>query len=422
MDSVSCEGVGLGVGVDLSKDEVAVMRQKMASISRAMAVAEFGMDGVLQDVNQVFLDTIGYAREDVLGRHHSMFVMPEERSSGDYMAFWRALAVGQYQSGCYCRVAAGGRPVWLQASYNPVLDDDGRPFKVVKVALDVTAGQRALVEGRAVASRLAVASEGLSVTGASLVAGAEKTLCETERVSTEVANVDREVQSVATSVVELDAGSKQIALSAQEAAAVASQSVALAAEVGAALERLAARSAEIEEVVKVISTVAQQTNLLALNAMIEAARAGDAGRGFAVVAGEVKELANETASSSERIRDMVAAIQGRTEEAVVAAQKVSDIMASIDMMQATVASAVEQQSAATSEISASLAEASSGCSRIGECVASVVSVASDSRGCALETKSAADDLNELAVGLGGLVAKKEGGEGKGLSPVIPGGS
>ena len=111
---------------------------KVAAIGRAQAVIEFQMDGTIISANQNFLDALGYTPAEIQGKHHSMFVEPGMRDSADYREFWASLNRGQFQSAEYRRIGKGGREVWILANYNPILDEDGKPFKVVKFATDVT--------------------------------------------------------------------------------------------------------------------------------------------------------------------------------------------------------------------------------------------------------------------------------------------
>ena len=112
---------------------------QLAAISRSQAVIEFALDGTILQANANFLNTMGYALEDIKGKHHSMFVEPGYRQSAEYKSFWQRLGGGEFDSGQYERIGKGGKVVWIEATYNPILDKGGKPFKVVKYATDITA-------------------------------------------------------------------------------------------------------------------------------------------------------------------------------------------------------------------------------------------------------------------------------------------
>jgi methyl-accepting chemotaxis protein len=191
---------------------------------------------------------------------------------------------------------------------------------------------------------------------------AEETSSQATLVSAASEQVSKSVQTVASGTEEMTASIREIAKNASEAARVASGAVKVAENTNQTISKLGDSSTEIGKVIKVITSIAQQTNLLALNATIEAARAGEAGKGFAVVANEVKELAKETAKATEDISQKIESIQGDTRHAVSAISEINGVISKINDYQNTIASAVEEQTATTSEISRNVNEAAHGSS------------------------------------------------------------
>jgi len=508
--------------------ELLDLRGQIAALHKAQAVIEFDLDGTIRTANENFLHCLGYTLAEIQGKHHSMFVDPTESRSRDYRQFWQELADGRFRAGEFRRIGKGGREIWIQATYNPVSDAQGRPVKVVKFASDITAmvAQRAInlrfasmtdnspintmfadldltirymnkaslrtlqtlqkllpipadrIVGQSIdifhknpahqrqiladprnlprrakiqlgheildllasavhdeqgqllgtmvtwevitdrerveqkvaetAKALTGAAAGLASTSSQMSAGAEETSAQASTVSTAAEEVSSNVQTVATGIEELEASIKEIAKNASEAAKVATKAVEIAGTTNGTMNKLGASSAEIGKVIKVITSIAQQTNLLALNATIEAARAGEAGKGFAVVANEVKELAKETARATEEIGQKIEAIQTDTKGAVTAIGEISTVIGRINDIQTTIASAVEEQTATTNEISRNITEAAKGSSEIAKAVTGVAQAAKDTAEGATSTQRAAGELTELAAGLQRLVDRSGG--------------
>ncbi|WP_229730671.1 methyl-accepting chemotaxis protein [Egicoccus halophilus] len=252
-------------------------------------------------------------------------------------------------------------------------------------------------------------SEELAAVSAQVSAASEETATQANVVAAAGEQVSHNVQTVATAVEELSASVREIATSSAEASRVAADAVRTAEVTNGQIAQLGDSSAQIGRVIEVITSIAEQTNLLALNATIEAARAGEAGKGFAVVAGEVKELATQTAKATEEIGSRIAAIQAETGQAVTSIGEIGQVIARIADMQTTIASAVEEQTATTNEISRNVAEAARGSAEIAENIVSVAQAAGETSQGSARTQQAATELREVAGELQALVDGRAGG-------------
>nr|WP_294502693.1 PAS domain-containing methyl-accepting chemotaxis protein [uncultured Rhodopila sp.] len=312
LDGVPFKVVKFGTDVTEARMESANAQGQIQAIHRSQAVIEFSLDGTILTANENFLRATGYALNEIAGQRHAMFVPAAERDTPEYRAFWSALAKGEFRAGEFKRIGKGGGEIWLRATYNAIFDLNGKPFKVVKFATEVTSQVVARVQFNELIESVAAAAHQLSSS------------------ITEISSTMVRSQETATSAV---------------------QRVASADE---STQRLNAAAQAMGRVVDLINNIAGQINLLALNATIESARAGEAGRGFAVVANEVKTLANQARAATEEIVKEINGIRSISGDVVAA---LSGIRQSIDAVSEFVTSttaAVEEQSTVTGTISANM--------------------------------------------------------------------
>ena len=336
---------------------------RMAAISKVQAVIEFTPDGVILDANDNFFAAMGYRREEIVGRHHRIFVDPRYADSPEYQQHWRKLRAGESLIDSYHRVGKNGHLVWLQAAYCPIRNLDGEVIKVIKFAYDISdllklgAGLSSLSK-RDLQIRLDepfaptfdrlrldynAAVETLDDAIGSAIRSTSNVAESSAEIVGGVADLSRRTESQAAALEETAAALRnstanvaKTAENAQAANAVvgaakaeAEKSGAVVAQAIEAMGRIERSSSEIASIIGVIDEIAFQTNLLALNAGVEAARAGDAGRGFAVVASEVRALAQRSAEAAKQIKALIAASGSDVKDGVRLVRQTGDALGAI---------------------------------------------------------------------------------------------
>lgn len=317
---------------------------QIAAIDRSLAVIEFDTDGTIRQANENFRRAMGYTREDVLGKHHRMFLTADASTAPAYSALWESLRRGEFRAGQFKRLTKGGREAWLEASYNPIFDENGKVVKVVKFATDITAQQELLANLKALIDK-----------NFSAISGAVSQSSDQTRLAAEaVKKSSGTVQSMATGVEELAGSVHEIASMMARSSTATESAHNQVANAAQAIQQLADTSSAMGGVVELIRNIAAQINLLALNATIEAARAGEAGKGFAVVAGEVKSLAQQVANATGQIAHEIDELQVVSKNVVDSLGTISGAVDTLRQLVTSTASAVEEQSAATQGLSSGM--------------------------------------------------------------------
>lgn len=383
---------------------------QLAAIGKSQAVIEFTLDGIVLNANDNFLNVLGYSLSDIKGKHHGMFVDAAHRQSAEYKVFWDRLGRGEYDTGQYKRIGKGGKEIWIQASYNPILDANNKPFKVVKYATDVTdqvnnahamklavdqvqeavkaavdgdLTQRIPMDGKTGLLEILCGDINSLIEGMNDIVGQIKTAADeiftsaseisngnsdlSSRTEQQAANLEETASSMEelTSTVKLNAdNAKQANVLAEQASTVAMQGGELIQQVVSTMNAINESSQKISDIIGVIDGIAFQTNILALNAAVEAARAGDQGRGFAVVASEVRTLAQRSANAAKDIKGLISdsvkkiengnTLVGKSgdtmKEIVTSIKRVNDIMAEIAAASAEQSKGIEEVSNAVSQM------------------------------------------------------------------------
>ncbi len=374
--------VKYAIDVTRQKTEFTDLRGQVEAIKASQAVIEFALDGTILSANHNFLQALGYTLPEVQGKHHAMFVEPAYRVSAEYKEFWAKLNRGEYQAAQFKRVGKNGEAVWIEASYNPILDLNGKPFKVVKYATDITSqvvllsNLRTLIETNF--GEIDSAIDQSSKQAGLAIEAVQETL--------------GTVQTMAASAEELAASVREIAqvmVQSQSATESAHTHTVLADE---ATGRLTATSASMGSVVEIIRNIAGQINLLALNATIESARAGEAGKGFAVVANEVKSLAQQASRATDQIAKEIEQMQSVSLEVTVALTEISKLVGSVREHVTSTAGAVEQQAAVTQGVSSGMQSAASSVSAINDNVSEISTSVHQVAHAVSDTRSAAQVL------------------------------
>lgn len=407
---------------------------KLTALSRAQAVIEFTPDGEILTANANFLAALGYELREIVGRKHAMFCAPDYVATAAYRDFWARLAEGHFVSDQFARITKNGDKIHIQASYNPILDANGKVFKVVKFATDVTERVRAIEEIGAGLGRLAECNIRMTIDNGFIpefeplrrdfntsIGAFQETLSE---VLDQTYTQNRSGQDMRKAAEELSTRTRQQAVALEETAAALTQatvavrsstertretrklvqdarvsantSASVVNDTVSAMQRIESASSEISQIIGVIDEIAFQTNLLALNAGVEAARAGEAGRGFAVVAQEVRELAQRSAKAAREIKTLITNSSAEVQEGVRLVGETGRALREIENF-------VEEIDHNVDAIATSAAEQASGLEEISAAVSDVDRITQENAAMVEHTTSTSQTLAEGAITLSELV-------------------
>ncbi|MCI4663710.1 MAG: PAS domain S-box protein [Neomegalonema sp.] len=342
--------VKLASDITAQRTKNAEFEAKVDAIGRSQAVIEFDPLGNIRHANDNFLRTLGYAMSEIVGQHHKIFCSDDYVRSKEYTEFWHNLAAGQFYSGRYQRFSKHGREIWIQATYNPIMDADGKVVSVAKYATDIT--EQVELENN-------VRSQAVEI-------------------NSSIGSLTSSVQDVAQNTEETDALARQTEQEAVAGSTAVKQSL-------EAMREIQSSAVKINEIVETIGEIANQTNMLAFNAAIEAARAGEHGFGFSVVADEVRKLAEKSSSATKDITRLINVTVEQIREGSDVSEKANDAFERI-------ARGVEETTASISNIKGATQGQMVEATKVKEAATSLASAVA-----AVDSDSAADAGDSLAL-------------------------
>jgi methyl-accepting chemotaxis protein len=410
-----------------AKDLLADLQGQIAAISKAQAVIEFKLDGTILSANENFCKTLGYSFDEIKGKHHSMFAEPAYSASPEYRFFWEKLNRGEFEAGQFKRIGKGGREVWIQASYNPIMDMNGKPFKVVKYATDITEqvmgandmarvlgalakgdltetvtheytgsykqvkvdANAAVLQLNTIMGQIREATEAINTAAVEISSGNADLSQRTEEQASSLEETASSMEELTSTVKQNAENAKQANQLAATASEVAVKGGNVVTQVVTTMQSITESSKKIVDLISVIDGIAFQTNILALNAAVEAARAGEQGRGFAVVASEVRNLAQRSAAAAKEIKTLIG-------DSVEKVQVGSKLVEAAGKTMEDIVSSVKRVTDIMSEITAASQEQSAGIEQVNQAITQMDQVTQQNAALVEEAAAASEPMKEQA--------------------------
>jgi methyl-accepting chemotaxis protein len=378
--------------VTAKKLEDLYYKGQIQAISKSQAIIEFDMNGIILNANENFLKAIDYSLDEIKGKHHSMFCEESYKNSNEYKDFWGKLNNAEFQSGEFLRIGKNGKKVYIQATYNPIIDIDNKPFKVVKYATEITARKNTMFSIQKNIEKLNKSLNHLSNASSSMSIDAENSMKGSQEVSVSIEQMDQAVNDLSekieimlssiTSIADAAANGEKIALGAKEQSKSTSSDII----------KLNQESSKIGETINLITQIAFQTNILSLNAAVEAATAGEAGRGFAVVAAEVRNLATRSNEAAKEITSAIESIQTLVKNSLKSINSVDSTIEEISSMSSNISKSILEQKTISNQLASTALQTSKGLNEISNSMINVSQSAQNTRDEAIETKNASEEL------------------------------
>ncbi|MDX4012310.1 PAS domain-containing methyl-accepting chemotaxis protein [Aliarcobacter skirrowii] len=371
-------------------------RGQVDAINKSQAVIEFDMQGNILNANKNFLDTIGYTKDEIVGKHHSIFCEESYKNSNEYKEFWKKLNSGEFDSAEYLRIGKNEKEVWIQATYNPIFDLDGKPFKVVKYATDISLKKFAMFEVGKKIEDLTKSLQDLQNASTTMVKEADVSMKGSQEVSVSIEELDAAVLELSNKIENMLSSITNISNTTSESEKIVLEAKEQSKESSNAMLKLNEESIKIGDTIEVISQIAFQTNILSLNAAVEAATAGEAGKGFAVVAQEVRNLATRSNEAAKNINEAIGLIQNLVKNSLDSIHKIDDKIENISNISSTISSSVREQQVISNELASNASQTSQTLNQISQNMVRVSSSTSNTDKEAKTTQKSSNELIEIS--------------------------